>query len=132
MKNIFKKLIYLLAATTLLLFGFSSVCFSQTYPSAPETLQEVKEISEQIIQKTPNSFKETSGEAISIWKKLWGKSQYWIRIVWDKTYSFLNTEVEKRKPEVKQELEKEVEELKEEIKKEAPSVWQRFRQLIGR
>lgn len=125
MKNILKKFIFLFTGMVIL-FGFGNICFSQTYPSAPETLQEVKEMGEQMIQKTPESLKEAGEEAVSIWKRMWLANKHWIKIAWDKLYSFLNTEVEKRKPEAKQEFEKEVEELK----KEAPSLWQRFKELI--
>ncbi len=54
----------------------------------------------------------------------------YLKTVWDKAYYYLDKEVEKRKPSVQQEFNKEVNELKTEAVKEAPSLWQRFLDLI--
>lgn len=58
----------------------------------------------------------------------------WIRektlFVYNKIYFLLSKEVEHRKPGVEDEFKKETEEIKQEVKQEAPSLWQRFLDLI--
>ncbi|KPJ54626.1 hypothetical protein AMJ47_03975 [Parcubacteria bacterium DG_72] len=64
------------------------------------------------------------------WQNIWNWAREKILFVWDKIYVVLSKEVEQRKPSVEHELKKETEEIKQEIKKEAPSLWQRFLDLI--
>jgi len=64
-------------------------------------------------------------------KDLWQNYIYpWLKIIWNKIYSFLAKEVEQRKPEVKEEFKKETQEMKEEIPKAGESLWQRLQELI--
>lgn len=49
-----------------------------------------------------------------------------LQLIWDKIYYYLSIEVEQRTPEAEAEFRKELEELK----KEAPSLWERFLDLI--
>ena len=65
-----------------------------------------------------------------IQQAIWGWFKQKALFLWDKIYSVLDKEVEQRRPGVENELKKETEEIKEEIKKEAPSLWQRFLELI--
>jgi len=48
------------------------------------------------------------------------------KLLWSKAYYYLSMEVEQRTPEAEAEFKKELEELKN----EAPSLWQRFLDLI--
>jgi len=96
----------------------------------PETLDEAKEIGEKAIKEAPEALKKSFNEARPVWDRCWSWIKKWTGFIWDKTYFLLNKEVEQRKPAVEEEFKKETEELKEEIVKEAPSLWQRFKNLI--
>ena len=61
---------------------------------------------------------------------MWNWAKEKMLFVWSKIYSVLNREVEQRKPSVEDEFKKETEEMKQEIKEQAPSLWQRFLNLI--
>ncbi len=61
---------------------------------------------------------------------IWNWFKQKLVFIWDKIYSVLSKEVEQRKPGVEDELKKETEEMKQEIKEKAPSLWQRFLELI--
>ena len=106
---------------------FSNFAFGQ---ELPKTTDEVKEIGEKALEKTPEALKDSFKEAEPIWSQFWSQIKKWAKIIWNKTYYFLNKEVEQRKPAVKEEFKRETRELKEEITKEAPSLWQRFKNLI--
>lgn len=119
------KYSFCLFVILIMLFSFNNVCFSQERLSVSE---EIKGVGDQAIEAIPESFEK----AESVWKTIWTKLKSWVKFIWDKIWSFLNAQVEERKPEVRQEFEREIGELTEEIKREAPSVWDRFKSLVGR
>ena len=105
----------------------SNFAFAQ---KAPETLDEAREVGEKVIEEAPDAFKESFNEAKPIWNQCWDWIKKWAKFIWDKIYFLLNKEVEQRKPTVGEEFKKETQEIKDEITKEAPSLWQRFKDLI--
>ena len=57
---------------------------------------------------------------------IWDLVKSKAKLVWDKIYYYLSLKVEERTPEAEAEFRREIEELKN----EAPSLWQRFLDLI--
>ncbi len=113
---------------------------------APETLEQVQEFGEEVLEKTkqqlPGILQKTWQEdVLPIWRKMkqiwsnwWDATiQPWLTGIVDKIKVLLGQEIEKRKPYIEQELEKETEELIEDIGKEIPkakSLWERFKELF--
>jgi hypothetical protein len=107
-KTYFKHLICFLLFSFLFL-SFAPLCLALDQPQLPKDTTEAKNLTKGILDTYIYPY---------------------LRIAWDKAYYYLDKEVEKRKPSVQQEFNKEVNELKTEAVKEAPSLWQRFLDLI--
>ena len=105
---------------------------------APETLEKVKEIGKEALNKTPGVIEKVWQEAKNIFsfigqwlKGFWGNYiSPWLKSIWQKIASFLNKKVEERKPGVEKEFKKEKEEMIKEIPKTSKSLWQRFKEII--
>lgn len=122
----------------LILFGFllPNFSFAQEVIESPETLEEAKELGEEVLETTQ---KELPGIIERIWKEevlpIWQKMYDWMKNFWDKYIwstigSFIKEEFEKRSPFMKEEFEKEKEEMKEDVPKVGKSLWEKFKDLI--
>jgi hypothetical protein len=114
-KNYFKSLVCFLLLSFLFL-SFAPLCLALDQPQIPKDTTEAKDLLQGILGGIPRVF----SNALDTSKEFFYKH----------IYPYLDKEVEKRKPSVQKELNKEVNELKDEAMKEAPSLWQRFWDLI--
>ena len=119
---------------------------SQAALEVPDTIEEAKELGEEILdqskEKIPEAMEESwKNEVLPIWKKMagiWSKwwddtIQPWLIKILDKIKALLGQEVKKRIPQVEEDFKKEKEELFQDIEKELPqakSLWERFKELF--
>ncbi|OGZ26736.1 MAG: hypothetical protein A2365_02455 [Candidatus Nealsonbacteria bacterium RIFOXYB1_FULL_40_15] len=130
MQKAYSKYLFLV----LLFLVFCPFVSAQEVPEAPKDINEAKNVLERVLEGIPRAFNEAFNAVVGAFKKILGWLDHifnrylysQIKGILHKINLFLSKEVEKRKPEAQREFKKEV----EEIKKEAPSLWNRFKELI--
>ncbi len=120
----------------LILISLISPFLSLAQTNPPETMDEAKEIGEQVLEKAgnelPGIIKQIwQNEIFPIWLGMWN----WIKTkTWPKIESWLMPEYEKRKQYFEENFDQEKKEIGEEIKTEVPkvakSLWEKFKELI--
>ena len=134
------KIIIILSIVSLILPSFGFIQAQNQTITAPETMEEAKEmgerVGEEIKEKMPGILERLWQERVlPVWQKM---ADFWEFNIWPKIVSWFKTEIEprvkeefeKRKPILEEEFQKEKQELKEELPKVSKSLWERFKELI--
>lgn len=98
---------------------------------APETLDEAKQIGEQLIDDSPNILSSVWRELSQVFKTIWGYLERIFGGIFRSVWNLLDNEVEKRKPEAQEEFQKEIQEMKEDIPKTTKTIWERLKDLFN-
>ena len=126
------NLIVILSISSLILPGFSFAAYEGSGVSAPQNIEEAKNLGIEILSKLPEAVKNVwQKEALPFWQKMWQWFLgFWNNVAWpiidpwrQKLIDLLSKEVEKRRPAIE-----------EEIKETAPvignSLWEKFKDLL--
>ena len=111
---------------------------NQSTITAPETLEEGRNVGIKALKIFPAVFKGLWQEALGVWqamfraiKSFWGKYiQPWFQSLWEKIKTSSFQEGKRRKPIIEEEFKKEQKEMKEEAPRVGKSFWERLKELI--
>ncbi len=97
----------------------------------PNTIDEAKQIGEQLIDDSPGIFSSAWREITKVFVKIWGYLERIFGGIFRAVWNLLDNEVEKRKPEAQEEFQKEIQEMKEDIPKTTQTLWERLKDLFN-